>query len=468
MLKKDRFSSSGTLLEEKPSEKEEASDSTSSSPPKHLSEVPSFSKLLALPLQFIYRYVRSHKEALLLHAIGRVGSHLDILVHYLVSELQLGGVLEQSCISICTSADPLLNVLLPILGQSNSVHHHNLSVIIRHISACLNTLEKHRAALIQYVEMNNSIYEELNLAGCKPLAKDKLFVSKAEALLVKRLNSLLDGQTPYNSSNISWESLLDNDKENQEQQENQEIEKEHNPEPKDNRTPSSSSGSKSNILDNSKSNSHDSSFESSGTSTKQTNIINKSSTAQIDISNLNIGTEDKDDNRTTVAGEEGDINLNDEIAENNTNENWDKVSPKNVATLANKVSTPIVNMINFEKSANQDISISSQGLVLDKRSLDMVEDIDQLATQSTHLKKKVKLKKVEQHLKKNQQALQAEQPSTQKKNKRYYTQAIDKEKEKSPHIKGKESDFYIYLNSSDSEEQMNSSFSFDSPLNSQN
>jgi len=138
-----------------------------------------------------------------------LGSELDTLILYLLPEIQQGEILEKGWLYFSSNRDPFINSLPPILEQSYCIHTSNKKKITERISSLLMEASYCKVSLQQYMNINIQLHNELNsIEQCTELANSKYVVAKLEQEMVKRLSSLLDGTTPYNESDVTWESII--------------------------------------------------------------------------------------------------------------------------------------------------------------------------------------------------------------------------------------------------------------------
>lgn len=141
-------------------------------------------------------------------------------------------ILDISWKNVYYSTNPLLNSVLPLIGETcnlcNYLTHaeqrqasglHRKENIYQKIAELLKSLETDSRLLAHHVETNGTLAMELKMVGCMDLARDKMIAydiyfayqfvdrSKMEDVLTRRIETLLNKGNIYHSSEITWASI---------------------------------------------------------------------------------------------------------------------------------------------------------------------------------------------------------------------------------------------------------------------
>jgi hypothetical protein len=78
---------------------------------------PSSFEALALPLPFVWRYVRNQREAAALIKVAQIARYLTMLFGFAEDSLQQNEVLQNTTLAAQHTKDVTLNALLPLLSK---------------------------------------------------------------------------------------------------------------------------------------------------------------------------------------------------------------------------------------------------------------------------------------------------------------------------------------------------------------
>eukprot|EP00698_Gefionella_okellyi_P026282 TRINITY_DN9950_c0_g1_i1.p1 TRINITY_DN9950_c0_g1~~TRINITY_DN9950_c0_g1_i1.p1 ORF type:complete len:691 (+),score=184.74 TRINITY_DN9950_c0_g1_i1:93-2165(+) len=167
-----------------------------------------FEELLALPLDFIASHVRNLEEITLLVAISRVGAALDVLMNRFSDQLQQLTRLNSAAPKIWKCTEPMLWSAFPYVRDLQNDAQRNISLIFRHVSACLSSLEQYRRQLQQCVIVNERVADELAYQQCHEASRDKHNLASAQQLLQQRLSLLLHNRVSILQTATSWPEVF--------------------------------------------------------------------------------------------------------------------------------------------------------------------------------------------------------------------------------------------------------------------
>eukprot|EP00898_Chlorokybus_atmophyticus_P006052 jgi/Chlat1/6448/Chrsp45S05960 len=177
-------------------------------------------ELLALPLDLLAKRVRGGREASLLLALSSHATNADRLMRHYETHAPRAAMLQQCWEQAWCAQSSYVTAMIPVIGEAMSANNRARAILLDRLhmefsamQACTYLLHGSYCALghhlpkqsdmhmtsamqetlLQYADVNKCLWQELQAEGLQQLAADKLFMSRIEHELAKRVASLSEG-----------------------------------------------------------------------------------------------------------------------------------------------------------------------------------------------------------------------------------------------------------------------------------